>query len=204
MSIPYRIHTSRLILRCYQPTDAPLLKQSVDQSLEHLLPWMPWAKFEPTPLSAKVERLRLMRGQFDLDQDYAYGMFNQAEDLLIGSCGLHKRSGQGVLEIGYWLHVDHCGKGYALEASRVLSQVGFLQMGVDRMEIRCDPNNVSSQVIPRKLGYQHQATLKDHDKTTDGRLRDTMVWVMNRDDFESLDWPLDYQVYDCVGAQISS
>ncbi len=204
MPIAYRIQTPRLILRCYQPTDAPLLKQSVDQSLEHLLPWMPWAQFEPTPLSAKIERLRLMRGQFDLDQDYTYGIFNLAENFLIGGCGLHKRSGEGVLEIGYWLHVDHCGKGYALETSQALTQVGFYHMGVDRIEIRCDPVNLSSQAIPRKLGYCHLETLKDHDKTTDGRLRDTMVWAMTCSDFEAAQWSVNYQAFDCVGNSIKA
>ena len=38
---PYRIETGRLVLRCYEPDDAPLLKEAVDASIEHLLPWMP-------------------------------------------------------------------------------------------------------------------------------------------------------------------
>ena len=39
---PYRIETERLVLRCYDPEDAPLLKDAVDRSLDHLRPWMPW------------------------------------------------------------------------------------------------------------------------------------------------------------------
>ena len=35
---PYRIETERLVLRCYEPDDAPLLKEAVDESIEHLLP----------------------------------------------------------------------------------------------------------------------------------------------------------------------
>lgn len=30
MTMPYRIETSRLVLRCYQPSDAPLLKAAID------------------------------------------------------------------------------------------------------------------------------------------------------------------------------
>ena len=43
----YRIHTQRLVLRCWQPTDAPLLKAAIDANLEHLRPWLPWAQYEP-------------------------------------------------------------------------------------------------------------------------------------------------------------
>jgi RimJ/RimL family protein N-acetyltransferase len=41
----YRIETKRLVLRCYQPSDAPLLKKSLDDSLPELLPWMHWTLF---------------------------------------------------------------------------------------------------------------------------------------------------------------
>jgi|688.fasta_scaffold1724391_2 hypothetical protein len=35
----YRIETERLVLRCYQPSDTPVLKKSLDDSLPELLPW---------------------------------------------------------------------------------------------------------------------------------------------------------------------
>src|SRR5262249_24384090 len=40
---PYRIVTERLVLRCWEPSDAAALKEAVDASIDHLLPWMPWA-----------------------------------------------------------------------------------------------------------------------------------------------------------------
>jgi RimJ/RimL family protein N-acetyltransferase len=54
----YRILTRRLILRCWEPTDAPELKRVVDANIEHLLPFMPWAAHEPTPLEDKIARVR--------------------------------------------------------------------------------------------------------------------------------------------------
>ena len=55
---PYRIVTERLVLRCYDPMDAPLLKAAIDGSLEHLRAWMPWAYNDPVPVSDMAERLR--------------------------------------------------------------------------------------------------------------------------------------------------
>ncbi len=46
---PCRIHTRKLVLRCWNPTDAPLLKAAIDESLDELRPWMPWARNEPGP-----------------------------------------------------------------------------------------------------------------------------------------------------------
>ena len=37
---PYRIVTERLVVRCYDPRDASLVKDAVDSSLDELRAWM--------------------------------------------------------------------------------------------------------------------------------------------------------------------
>ncbi len=54
----YRIETERLVVRCYKPSDAQLLANSVTESLDHLKPWMPWAHDEPEPIEEKATRLK--------------------------------------------------------------------------------------------------------------------------------------------------
>jgi RimJ/RimL family protein N-acetyltransferase len=198
--IPYRIQSDRLIIRCYSPSDAPLLKRSVDESLEQLKLWMPWASHEPTSLAAKVQRLRLMRSQFDLDQDYAMGAFNLTESVLIGSTGLHKRAEVGSLEIGYWVHSAYQNQGFATEMTQTLAQLAFEYHGIQRLEIRCDPDNLASAAVPRKLGFEHEATLKQRDKTPAGLIRDTMIWTLFQPNYLQAPWRNpDLQVWDVCG-----
>ncbi|MES2731624.1 MAG: hypothetical protein V4714_07745 [Bacteroidota bacterium] len=47
MAKVYRIETDRLVIRCYEPSDAEKLKNAITESLDHLRPWMPWAQNEP-------------------------------------------------------------------------------------------------------------------------------------------------------------
>ncbi|MBT9547248.1 MAG: GNAT family N-acetyltransferase [Candidatus Sericytochromatia bacterium] len=198
--IPYRIQSERLVIRCYSPADAPLLKQSVDQSLEQLKIWMPWALHEPTDLAAKVQRLRLMRSQFDLDQDYTMGAFDLTESVLIGGTGLHKRAEVGSLEIGYWVHSAYQNQGYATEITQALAQVAFEFHHVKRIEIRCDPDNLASAAVPRKLGFEHEATLKQRDTTPTGQIRDTMIWTLFQTNYLQSPWQkLDLKVWDVCG-----
>ena len=89
----------------------PLLAESITESLDHLLPWMPWAHHEPEPLEEKVKRLRTFRSAFELQQDYVYGIFNPEETKLIGGTGLHTRLSPTDLEIGYWIHKDFIKQG---------------------------------------------------------------------------------------------
>jgi RimJ/RimL family protein N-acetyltransferase len=157
----YRIVTPRLVVRCWDPRDAPLLKEAIDSSLDHLRPWMPWARHEPQTLAQKVELLREFRGQFDVGADSIYGIFDAGEERVLGGTGLHPRIGPGGLEIGYWIRADAAGKGLATESTAALTRVAFAVVGVERVEIRCAPENQASAAIPRKLGYSEEPTVDD-------------------------------------------
>ena len=199
----YRIHTPRLVIRCWEPADAPLLKAAIDASREHLLPWMPWAAGEPQSLEQQVGVMRHFRGQFDLDQDYVYGILNRDETAVLGGSGLHTRVGNKALMIGYWIHVDHINQGLATETSAALTRVAFEVNGVNRVEIHCDPNNVRSAAVPRKLGYLHEATLRHRTRTTDGAPRDTMIWTILRDEYPGgLASQAEVEAFDAAGNRL--
>lgn len=157
---PYRIRTERLLLRCWNPSDAPLLKDAIDSSLENLGRWMPWAREEPTSVEEKAELLRGFRGRFDLGQDFVYGIFDLDDAEVVGGTGLHTRAGDDALEIGYWIRDSRVGHGFASEAAAALTRVAFEVCGVDRVEIRVDPANTTSLAIPRRLGFDEEGTLR--------------------------------------------
>ncbi|MBA3382592.1 MAG: GNAT family N-acetyltransferase [Actinobacteria bacterium] len=180
----YRIVSERLVIRCWEPLDAPLLKEAIDSSLEHLQPWMPWARAEPQELSEKVDLLRRFRGQFDLGTDFVMGIFDIDERDVLGGTGLHKRRGADALEIGYWIRSSHVGRGLATESSAALTRVAFELCDVDRVEIRVDPANEASLTIPRKLGFVEEGILRRRlPPDEDGVPRDVIVFSLFRDGF---------------------
>jgi RimJ/RimL family protein N-acetyltransferase len=199
----YRIRTPRLVLRCWNPADAPLLKDAITESLDHLRPWMPWVQNEPETLDAKVERLRRMRADFDLGRDLVYGIFTPDEGSVIGGTGLHARVGPGALEIGYWIHSKRIGMGYATEAAAALTRVAFEVEGVMRVEIHCDPKNTRSASVPRKLGYTYDATLRRRSTGVDGTPRDSMIWSLLRDELPGTRAGIaDLEAYDAIGRRL--
>ncbi|HEU4726947.1 MAG TPA: GNAT family protein [Kofleriaceae bacterium] len=181
----YRIETERLVVRCYQPSDAPLLVDAITASLDSLRPWMPWARDEPTPVADKVNLLRRFRGMFDLGQDFTYGVFDPGETQVLGSTGLHTRLGPDAREIGYWVHAAHTGRGLATEIAAALTRVGFEVEKLQRIEIHCAPDNARSAAVARRLGYVHEATLRQRLPQADGGLRDTMIWSLFAADYAS-------------------
>jgi RimJ/RimL family protein N-acetyltransferase len=199
----YRIETQHLVIRCYNPSDAQGLQESLKASREHLLPWMAWALFEPQPLSDKIDLLRTFRAKFDLGEDAIYGIFDKSETQVIGGTGLHPRVGNNAREIGYWVDVNHIGKGVATETTSALIKVGFEIENLSRIEIHCDPANVKSSRIPEKLGFKHEATLKARLENADGELCDKMVWTLFRDDYLGSSLAaMQLKAFDASGTQI--
>lgn len=199
----YRIETDRLILRCYRLEDASMVSEALGKSLDHLRPWMPWARHHPENPASTVNLLTAFRDKFYADEDYFFGIFNKTETELIGSTGLHTRIGHSAREIGYWINVAHVRQGYATEAVSALIKIGFAVENLKRLEIRCDPNNSISQKIPKALGFSNTTTLIGN-TGEDGKLRDTMIWSLLLTDYKDRSLPpVSVKAFDKDGNEIS-
>ena len=200
--IPYRVEVDGgPVVRCWDPRDAPLLKEAVDSSLEHLRAWMPWAYHEPQELSAKAALLRQFRGNFDLGQDFVYAIFSPDETRVLGGTGLHTRVGDGAFEIGYWVRADAVRQGTATTVAAALTRVGIELGGADRIEILVDVDNEVSCRVPRRLGYREEGVLRRRLPTHDGSpQRDAVVFSMFADDLvASSAVRTSYAAFDCRG-----
>lgn len=191
-------------LRRYREDDVDAVYAAVTESLDHLRPWMPWAHDEPQTIEQKVELLRTFRGQFDLGQNYVYGLFSRDESELVGGSGFHLRVGDDAFEIGYWIRASRAGQGLATESTAALTRVGFEVCEVDRIEIHTEPGNERSMRIPRKLGYLEEARLRRRLYAAPGsEPRDTIVFTMFRSDYPgSPSASAELEVYDALGARV--
>lgn len=200
---PYRIETERLVIRCYEPRDAAPLKEAVDASIEHLGPWMPWVRFEPQTLEEKVNLVRGFRSQFDADENYVYAVFDRDETQLLAGTGLHQRGGPGSLEIGYWVRPEALRQGIATEITAVLTRVAIELCGAHRVDLQIDPANERSAGVPRKLGFVHEATLRQRLEAFDGKAprRDSMLFTLLAEELAgSPAAQVAYTAYDATGA----
>ena len=61
------------------------------------------------------------------------------------------------------------------ESTAALIKVAFEIVHVHRIEIHCDPRNIASASVPRKLGFIHEGTLREKTPFLN-RWSDSMVW----------------------------
>lgn len=158
----YSIETSRCLLRCFEPRDAHALHDLVTANVEHLAPWLEWAREEPLPLAARVQLLRTFRRRFDADEDLVYGVFERGTSRLLGSVGLHNVAGEPhAATVGYWFGKADTGRGLATEAVSAVVRAAFEVQRIARLEIHCDATNVRSRALAKRLGFQLDAELRE-------------------------------------------
>ena len=205
LAIPYRIEVEGgPVVRCWDPRDAPLLKNAVDSSLEHLRQWMPWAYDEPQEIDQKAALLRRFRGLFDLGQDFVFGIFAADESEVLGGSGLHTRAGEGGLEIGYWVRADRTRRGIATSVAAVLTRVGIELAGADRIEILVEAGNEPSATIARRLGFHEEGLLRRRLPPAGGGIRrDALVFTLLAEELAgSPAANVGFAAFDCRGLPI--
>ena len=152
---PETIDAGPILLQRNLRSDADELARTVRDSLEHLMPWMPWADERSATAGFQAERLIQVEAQWDAGTDFVFVLRRpEGGDSILGVIGLHRRIGPGAIEIGYFTHVDHAGRGYMSAAAEAVTDAAGELDDVDRIEIHTDEANVRSSAIPRKLGYR--------------------------------------------------
>lgn len=149
--LPAEVTTERLTMREWALDDVDALARAVNESLDHLRPFMAWAALEPLPRNERTALIDGWHAESSSGDDVVYGVF--LDGTPIGGTGLHRRLGPRTLEIGYWIHVDHLRQGYATELTRGLTTAAFGYPGIACVGIHHDEANTASADVPRKLGF---------------------------------------------------
>jgi ribosomal-protein-serine acetyltransferase len=178
MDQPREILTSGQVrLRRWRASDADTVYQVVLQSLDHLVPWMPWASGYSRDDAVQFTS----RSEQDWESGAAYQYAIMVDDAVVGSCGLMRRIGPGGLEIGYWLHPAATGRGLVTAAVAALVGQAFELADIDRVEIVHDEANTASGGVPRRLGFTEVGRrARAHGAAAPGEAGVEVVWRLVR------------------------
>jgi RimJ/RimL family protein N-acetyltransferase len=157
---PIRIETGRLLLRRYEPDELAALHGL--RSREEVVRWL----YEPAA-TMEESRARLARRigdtRFALSGD-AIGLAVVHDGAIVGDVSFFLTSAehrQG--EIGFIVHPDHQGHGFASEAARALVELGFGTFGLHRIVGRAEARNVASARVLEKAGMRLEAHLVENE-----------------------------------------
>ena len=156
------LETERLLLRPFGPDDLEaLFAIQADESVAR------WLYNDPRTLEETRELLARKIGGAALHGEGEWlsaAAVLRTTGELVGDVSLHWASeahGQG--ELGFVVHPEHQGRGYATEASRPLLDFAFGPLGLHRVIGRLEPRNTGSARVLEKLGMRREAHLVENE-----------------------------------------
>ena len=150
-----------VLIRPLQLTDSDAMHAAVIESMEELLHWLPWAhrKYGPVDATSFIEmNLRWWENQ----SEFPFGIFDATDGSYIGNVGVnHIVRPHRYANLGYWVRTSRTRQGLAARATRLAARYGFETVGLTRIEIVANPDNLGSRRVAEKAGARLEAIVRN-------------------------------------------
>ena len=174
---PTELTAGRELTLClFDPGDAPALSRAIEESRDHLTPFMPFATNDPRDLDFRRSWIEACRDAFADGERFQYGIVRGGE--VIGGCSIEPVD-ERTASIGFWVHVGHVRTGVATAVATALTDAA-LRAGCETVRLRHDRANVASGVIAERLGYRRLGE-EPHSIDAPGQTGTSVVWIRGRD-----------------------
>lgn len=182
-TLPLPIETDRLLLRAFTPDDIDRFHsyRSLPEVTRYLYR-------DPKTLEQAIASvLKFAQLEFEKDGDMlSLAVQAKGSPILIGEAVLKLANTLSEqAEVGYILHPDAVGHGYATEAARAMLKLGFEHYGFHRIFARIDAENAASAAVARRLGMRQEAHLIESERFN-GRWGSETVFAMLASEWRAL------------------
>jgi ribosomal-protein-alanine N-acetyltransferase len=154
-----RIRTSRLLLRALHPTDMEALffLRSDEEVMRYI----------DRPRAQQLHDIKIFIEQANADIEertgLTWGICFPDQNTLFGYIGYWRMQPSNYrAEVGYALHPDYQGKGFAREALEAVIDFGFNQMGLHSIEANINPDNDASRQLLLRCGFVKEAYFRQN------------------------------------------
>lgn len=174
------IETSRLILRRALREDAhPMFRNWASDP--EVTKFLTWPAYEAPESAYPI--LDLWIGSYEKTDFYQWMIVLKELGEPIGSISVvRQRQDIGEAEIGYCIGRNWWHQGLTSEALAAVMEYLFLEVGMNRIAARHDPNNPHSGGVMRKCGMCYEGTLRAADRNNQG-ICDVAQYAILRQDY---------------------
>jgi RimJ/RimL family protein N-acetyltransferase len=112
----------------------------------------------------------------------SFAIVDRATGRLLGSIGVRFHE-ETAASVGYWVSRDARGRGIATIALELIARWVLRDLLLERLELVTAPENVSSQRVAEKAGFQREGLLRRYLEIK-GRRRDCVMFSLLPDDLD--------------------
>ena len=145
-------------LRPIEERDATRIFALTDANRGYLRQWLPWVDGTRTveDTLAFISTLNIQR-----TSNGSFGCVILYKRQIVGTISFHLIDWSNRrVEIGYWLGAEFQGRGIMTKACKAMVAYAFDEWQLNKVEIRCAPDNMPSCAIPQRLGFTYEGTIR--------------------------------------------
>jgi RimJ/RimL family protein N-acetyltransferase len=158
--LPEKIEGTRLFLMKHSVDLAPKMYHAVVTNKARLNQFLSWPNLINC-VENEVEFIHTCNQKWQQYEGVYYGIYHKSDfDYMGNISSFFFNWSYRSCEIGYWLLQKFEGKGFMSESVQLLEDALFA-IGFHRLVIRCQPENLRSSLIPKRLNYHFEGTLRD-------------------------------------------
>jgi RimJ/RimL family protein N-acetyltransferase len=166
------LRTDGLILRPWWLDDVPAIVEACsDPEIVR------WLTMIPSPYTTRDAEDFIGRAREDWERGdvFQLAIVDAETGRLAGSIAMRAmRFDTG--HFGYWVAREARGRGVATEALRALCRWAVDELGVKRLELVTDPDNLASQRVAERVGFQREGIRRSSLESRDGTRRDSVLF----------------------------
>lgn len=170
------INSKRLTIRKFTLKDAETMfnNWASDNEVVRFLSW-------PVHQNVEVTKMVLnswIKGYAENEYNWSLAISLKDSGEVVGSISTYNYTPKaaGSIEIGYCLSRKCWGNGYMPEAVNALTEFLMKEQNINRVEIRCDSENIPSAKVAEKCGYTYEGTLRQAGSNNTNKICDTKVY----------------------------
>ncbi len=164
----------RTHLRLVEPADAEAFYEVVIRNREHVKPWLEWV---PSVKSLDEVRSAIARARERYIKDGSTTMLILHDGRIVGQV-YHLRMDRriGSVELGYWLDLDHRGRGLMTAAVRAMTAHSFDALGLHRVWLKAGATNTPSRGVAERAGFELDGVMRQSYRFDSGELIDVAYY----------------------------
>ncbi len=148
-----------ITVRPFQAEDAPEIHAAISESQNETSFWL--VDLKGFSLSDVQDYIDSQPETWNEDQAYNFVILESSTNRILGGCGLNQinRRHRGC-DLYFWVRTSATGHGFATRAVVLMARFAFDSLGMQRMEMVIDPENLGGLRVAEKAGAISEGYLR--------------------------------------------
>ena len=176
------IETKRLLLRKFKVEDAEEMFENWAKDPENVI-FLQWNAHKDTDETRSI--IKMWNEEYKDNKTYNWCITIKEPKEIIGSITVVKLFEDiECAEIGYVISKKHWNKGIMTEALGGVIKYLFCKVGVNRIQLKHDLDNLASGKVMIKNGLKREGVLRECYRNNKGKLRDMAIYSILKSEFK--------------------